>query len=135
VKEITALLIQHEGLELKPYKDTVGKLTIGVGRNLEDRGITRPEALYLLGNDIADFTAQLGARLPWIGSAPRDVQTVLIDMAFNLGVDGLLQFKNTLALIKAKRYTEAAAAMLDSLWAKQVGTRATDLSNIIKVVK
>jgi lysozyme len=121
-------LIQDEGLRLEMYRDTVGVWTIGVGRAIGRRGITEAEALYLLENDIVRVTAELTAALPYFVrlSAPR--QHVLINMAFNLGTKGLLRFRATLAHIAAGRYAEAAAAMLQSKWAHQVGARAQRLA-------
>jgi lysozyme len=130
--DIADLLIKHEGLKLFPYHCTAGKLTIGVGRNLEDRGITKGEALIMLEHDIADFTKQLSERLYWFDDQPQFAKVVLINMAFNLGMAGLLKFHNTLEHIKQGQYELAAKEMLLSKWAKQVGTRATELSNILK---
>lgn len=121
----------HEGERLKPYRCTAGKLTIGVGRNLEDRGITAEESAYLLGNDIDRFTTELLRALPWVAQLDEVRQRVLLDMAFNLGLAGLLGFKNTLATIKAGDYQKAAAMMLDSKWAGQVGQRAERLSRMM----
>jgi lysozyme len=131
LKDLKNRLIIEEGLRLKPYKCTSNKLTIGVGRNLEDRGITEAEALFLLGNDIEDFEAQLIKALPWFCFTHITAQLVLIDMAFNMGVTGLLAFKNTLRLIKEGEYMKASVEMLDSRWAGQVGRRAKDLSDIL----
>jgi lysozyme len=131
---IQELILKHEGLRLFPYTDTVGKLTIGVGRNLIDRGITKDEALVLLDNDIKDFTAKLKVAIPWFDTAPDKVKLVLIDMAFNMGIAGLLQFKNTLEHIRLGQYNEAAEDMLKSLWAKQVGVRAIEDSNLLKQI-
>ena len=121
-------LKKHEGLRLKPYTDTVGKLTLGIGRNLEDKGITEQEALFMLNNDVDYFYGQLNKKLTWFKSLDDARQNVLVNMAFNLGVSGLLSFKNSLSLIKAGHYTAAASAMLDSKWAKQVGYRAKELA-------
>ena len=121
----------HEGERLKPYRCTAGKLTIGIGRNLEDRGITAEESAYLLGNDITGFYAALLRELPWVAQLDDVRQRVLLDMAFNLGLAGLLQFKNTLATIKAGDYEKAAAMMLQSRWAEQVGQRADRLSRMM----
>ena len=121
----------HEGERLKPYRCTAGKLTIGVGRNLEDRGITAEESAYLLGNDIDRFATELLRALPWVAQLDEVRQRVLLDMAFNLGMAGLLTFKNTLATIKAGDYQKAAAMMLDSKWAGQVGQRAERLSRMM----
>lgn len=121
----------HEGERLKPYRCTAGKLTIGVGRNLEDRGITAEESAYLLGNDIARFETELFRALPWAAGLDEVRQRVLLDMAFNMGMAGLLTFKNTLATIKAGDFEKAAAMMLESKWAKQVGQRAERLSRMM----
>lgn len=121
----------HEGERLQPYRCTAGKLTIGVGRNLDDRGITREESAMLLGNDIKLVETELIRALPWVARMDDVRQRVLLDMAFNLGVVGLLNFKKTLAMIEAGNYEKAAAMMLDSKWAKQVGTRAERLSRMM----
>ena len=125
----------HEGERLKPYRCTAGKLTIGVGRNLEDRGITREEAAYLLTNDIAAEERELLRALPWVAKLDEVRQRVLLDMAFNMGVVGLLAFKRTLATIQAGDYQRAAAMMLDSKWAGQVGQRAERLSRMMATGK
>lgn len=127
-QRLAAQLLEDEGLRLKPYRCTAGRLTIGVGRNLDDRGLTRAEALTLLDNDITDFWARLLAALPWLADAPEPVQEALLNMAFNLGVEGLLDFRQTLALIRTGDYAGAAQAMLASRWAGQVGQRAARLA-------
>jgi len=122
----------HEGERLKPYRCTAGKLTIGVGRNLEDRGISAEEAAYLLNNDIDREWKDLTTNLPWVTGLSDVRQRVLLDMSFNLGIDGLLKFKNTLAAIRRGDYNRAADMMLASIWAKQVGTRAARLSQMMR---
>jgi lysozyme len=121
----------HEGERLRPYRCTAGKLTIGVGRNLEDRGITADESAMLLSNDISREERDLLAALPWAAKLSEVRQRVLLDMSFNLGLQGLLQFKRTLAAIEAGRYQQAAGMMLDSRWAQQVGQRAQRLSEMM----
>lgn len=130
--DIKELLIKHEGLKLFVYKDTMGIDTIGVGRNLINRGITKEEALLMLDNDIKDFTSQLVKALPWVLTVPEQVKIVLIDMGFNMGIQGLLQFKNTLEHIRLGQYKEAADDMMKSLWAKQVGIRAIEDCDILR---
>jgi lysozyme len=132
--DIKAMLLKHEGLKLFVYNDSEGIPTIGVGRNLKSRGITKEEAMYLLDNDIKDFTDKLSRALPWFDALPQDVKNVLIDMAFNMGIGGLLGFHMTLSNIKAGDYEAASESMLDSKWADQVGYRAQELSNILKSV-
>lgn len=125
-------LRRHEGERLKPYRCTAGKLTIGVGRNLDDRGITAEESAYLLSNDIDKVWNELKTRIPWMTGLNDVRQRVLLDMAFNLGTDGLMKFKNTLATIQLGQYEKAGVMMLDSLWAKQVGMRAQRLAKMMQ---
>jgi lysozyme len=121
-------LKKHEGIKLKPYTDTVGKLTLGIGRNLEDKGITEQEALFMLNNDVDYFYGKLAKRLPWFLNLDDVRQNVLVNMAFNLGVGGLLTFKNMLRLVSIGHYQEGAKEMLNSKWAEQVGYRANELA-------
>ena len=133
-EQIIKDLVQDEGLKLKPYKDTVGKLTIGIGRNLDDVGISEEEAYHLCENDLKACISDLQT-LSWFDGLPYDVQRVLVNMRFNLGFKGLLGFRNTLALIQEGKYKEASYSMLDSKWAKQVGARAYRLSEILRNAK
>lgn len=125
-------LLVDEGLRLKPYRCTAGRLTIGVGRNLDDRGISQAEALVLLGNDIEESWAGLVRQAPWVAAAPEPVQEALANMAFNMGVEGLMAFRRTLALLEQRRYAEAACEMLRSKWAGQVGARAERLAAMVR---
>lgn len=141
-------LVKHEGLRLQVYKDPVGIDTIGVGRNLESRGIatrelkmmnktmkdiykhgiTRAEAMYLLANDIEDFEIELAENFPVVETLSAERQMVLVNMAFNLGIGGISQFNNMWKAIEQGNYDKAAEEMLDSRWARQVGYRAKELA-------
>lgn len=128
--DMTALedqLIDHEGLELKPYQCTADKLTIGVGRNIEDRGITEDEARYLLKNDIKIVEDELLEKKPVVVGLDAVRQRVLVDMGFNLGIPTLLKFQNMWAAIEEEDFERAADEAMDSRWAKQVGRRAERL--------
>ena len=125
-------LTAHEGLRLKPYRDSVGKLTIGVGRNLDDTGLREGEAMFLCFCDVALVERALDARLPWWRGLDPARRAVLIDMGFNLGVPGLLAFTDTLAAVKAGRFGDASQSMLRSRWAGQVGRRAATLSRMMR---
>lgn len=117
----------EEGEVLSEYKDHLGYSTIGIGRLIDKRkggGITSEEAAYLLANDVKKVTTQLDKRLPWWTKLDEARKGVLINMAFQMGIDGLLGFKNTLAMIQSGNYSGAAAGMLNSLWAKQTPARA-----------
>jgi len=129
------MLIRHEGLRLKPYNDTVGKLTIGVGRNLDDVGITREEALMLLDNDIAKVRREVNRAFPWFAQLNPVRKNVVLNMVFNIGLPRFRQFKKTIAAIMAKDWEEAASQMLDSRWARQVGRRARELAAMMKTGK
>jgi len=124
-------LIRDEGLRLKPYKDSVGKTTIGVGRNLDDVGISREEALTLLETDIDRASAWVRTQLPWSLNLNEARQAALVNMAFNMG-ERLTTFAQFLRKLQAEDYAGAAAEMLDSLWAKQVGDRAHRLASQIE---
>ena len=130
---IEKMLIFDEGLRLKPYIDTVGKITIGVGRNLDDVGISKDEALYLLNNDIKrakeDVKKVFGELFDELDSVR---QAVLIDMMFNLGLPRFLTFKKFIQAVKEKDFIKASQEMLDSKWANQVKDRAKRLSFMMK---
>lgn len=125
-------LIHHEGLRLKPYRCSAGKLTIGVGRNLEDVGISREEAMRLLDNDIGRCRGELADSVPAYLRLDETRKNVLIDMCFNLGIAGLLEFENMLAAVEAGDYDKAADEMLNSKWAGQVGKRADTLAEMMR---
>ena len=125
LEHIKEQLVRHEGLRMKPYRCTAGKLTIGIGRNLDDRGISREEAYAMLERDIQDCEQWLIDEIPEIYNNLDEVrQSVLLNMCFNLGIKGLLGFKNTLSFFAAGDWERAANGMLASKWAKQVGMRA-----------
>lgn len=125
-------LKRDEGVSLKPYKDSVGVLTIGVGRNIEDVGISHEEAGILLDNDIERSLGDLDRELPWWRLLPDDVQRGLANMSFNLGITRLLKFKRMIAALKARDWNDAAKEALDSKWAEQVGPRAHRIAKLFR---
>ncbi len=129
---LIAQLSLHEGRKLKPYHDTVGKMTIGVGRNLDDVGISDEEADALLGHDIARCVRDLDRTLSWWRNLDPARQRVLLDMCFNLGIAGLLGFRNTLAAVQRGDWLAAKYGMLASRWAGQVGKRARRLADMME---
>lgn len=131
-EQFEQMLIDHEGLELKPYTDTVGKVTIGVGRNLDDNGITKDEALYLMRNDIETHAKELADHFPIVRDLDDVRYYVLVDMAFNLGLVRLSKFKKMWGCVSVGDYEGASVEMLDSKWATQVGRRAIRLSKMMK---
>lgn len=132
MKRLIDQLSIDEGRKARLYTCTAGKLTIGVGRNLTDRALFEDEIDLMLKNDIKLCERQLDENLPWWRKMTDERQHALINLCFNLGIAGLLQFKNSLALLKAGKYDEAAAAFMNSKWAKQVGQRAVRVTNQIR---
>ncbi|PCJ26473.1 MAG: hypothetical protein COA94_05030 [Rickettsiales bacterium] len=123
------LIKLHEGLELKPYRCTAGELTIGYGINL-DAGITEEEADYMLDNRVRSLTTQLHNIDFWIElSGVR--RAVLIDMAYNLGLSGLLKFRRMLAAMEVRDFDKAAIEMENSRWFNQVGNRSKRLQKMM----
>ena len=125
-------LIRDEGTRLKPYMDTTGHVTIGFGRNLTDVGISLAEAEYLLDHDIARASADVQAALPWTTTLDEVRRAALINMAFNLGIHGLLGFHKMLAACQTGDWATAALEALNSEWARQVGPRAYRLSRQVE---
>ncbi|WP_425273781.1 glycoside hydrolase family protein [Paraburkholderia unamae] len=128
---LIAELSRDEGRKLKPYVDTVGKTSIGVGRNLSDVGISDAECDAMLENDVTRTVAWLDRNLSWWRNLDAVRQRVIINMAFNMG-GGLLTFVNTLAAMQRGDYAAAASGMLASKWATQVGARAQRLAQMMR---
>lgn len=124
-------LKRDEGVELRPYKCSAGFLTLGVGRNIEERGITMDESDYLLANDITICEEEATRVFKWYDTLSDVRQRVILNMIFNLGLTKLLNFKKFLAAMEAEDWEEAGKQMLDSRWAKQVGNRADRLEQMI----
>lgn len=125
-------LIRHEGRRLKPYRCTAGKLTIGIGRNLDDVGITDAECLYLLENDMDTAIGDARNLFEGFESLSPVRQAVLANMAFNLGKSRLSLFTLLRRAIKERNYEEAARQMKASQWAQQVGGRARQLAELME---
>ena len=149
-EELVQKLITHEGLRLQVYKDTLGIDTIGIGRNLEDRGITDKElewmdipnmdtiyeygiseadAMYLAQNDVQIVEEELLRSHPCVEELDSVRQLILVDMAFNMGVPRLCKFKKMWAAIHENKFDIAAKEMLDSRWASQVKSRSIKLAH------
>lgn len=128
-------LRRHEGLRLHPYRCTAGKLTIGVGRNLDDNGITEDEANFLLSNDLMRVGEELRWNSPAFDKLDNVRKAVLIDMCFNLGISRLRMFKKMFAAIDEQDWALAAEEMIDSRWCLQVGQRCETLYAMMKTGK
>ena len=144
---VSQRLIKHEGLRLQPYRCSKGKLTIGIGRCLDtnpitaeeskvvgdwQHGITRCAAIYLLNNDIKRIYFGLKQNIEFFKDLDSERQYALIDMAFNLGIGGLLKFRKMLLALRKKDYQTAAKECLNSNYAKEVKSRAKTIANTIE---
>ena len=137
--ELESFLIRHltkeEGFVPHCYEDHLGYKTIGIGRMIDKAkggGITLDEAQYLLRNDIHWRTDDVRERLPFVKGMDMVRQAVLYAMAFQMGVDGLMEFRNTLKAVEEERWERAADGMLASLWARQTPGRANRLASAMR---
>lgn len=131
VKDSYSQLRRDEDEILHAYSDSLGFLTIGVGILIDKRkggGLLPEESEFIFNNRLRILNEQLDKRIPWIKKLDPARRGVLVNMAFQMGIDGLLGFKNTLATIEAGNYQKAAAEMLGSKWAQQTPARANRLS-------
>lgn len=132
IERMADLLELHEGNKRFPYKDTVGKWTIGIGFNLDDVGLYPEEIDFILRNRIEKVDTKLRSVLPEYQGLGSVRQMVLVDMVFNLGLSRFLKFRKMVAALALRDYTLASREMLDSKWARQVGGRATRLSGMMR---
>lgn len=124
-------LKREEGVKPCAYQDHMGYWTIGVGRLVDARkggGLSEDEIEYLLANDVRQKTAEVRALCPFFDALNEPRQAVLVGMAFQMGAAGLAQFRQTLAAVRDERFANAAALMLQSLWAKQTPARANRMA-------
>lgn len=129
---VVELIKDHEGLMLRPYHCSAGKVTIGYGRNIEDRGISLNEAEYLLANDIRDCRESLTRDYSWFPGLDHVRQAALVDLVYNLGSTRLAGFQKFLAAMRRTDYERAAADLEDSKWFGQVGRRGPRIRDMIK---
>lgn len=135
VGKIATQLRVDEGVVPHAYQDSLGYWTIGVGHLIDKRkggGLSDKIITWILYEDIQSKVGELDKKIPWWRELSGDRQDALVNMAFNLGTDGLLGFVKFIAMLKEGEYREASIEMLDSLWAKQVGDRAIRLARVIR---
>ena len=134
MEKLLAMLKRHEGVESHAYECSEGKITVGVGRNIDQKGgmgLSDDEIDYLLQNDIERVIKELSSEYSWFNSLDDVRKDAIVDISFNLGQTRLRLFKRALAAMDSGDYKEAATEFLDSRWAKQVGGRALELTDMI----
>lgn len=129
-QRLVDLLIRHEGLRLFPYVDSVGKTTIGAGRNLTDNGITNHEAMLLLDHDLDEAMFDCDT-FRWFRFLDPVRQRAVVDLRFNVGPSRFRGFRKMIAALEVGNFDVAVAEMLDSKWARQVGRRADELAVMV----
>mgnify|MGYP003115634873 FL=1 len=135
MKKLIEMLKRHEGVETHAYECSAGKVTVGVGRNIDQRGgmgLSPDEIDYLLENDIERVIKELAREYPWFSDLDDVRKDAMIDIGFNLGATRLRGFKRALSAMERGDYKVAATEFLDSKWAKQVGGRALEITDLIK---
>jgi len=134
ISKLEEMLIRHEGKRSLPYECSAGKISVGVGRNLEDNPLTDDEIMYLLRNDIARSETELN-RYSWFRMMDDARRDACINLVFNLGLTRFRQFKRMIKAFEDRDYERAADELLNSKYAFQVGQRAKELSDIIRTGK
>ena len=132
---IIEMLRAHESVETYAYKCSAGKITIGVGRNIDSGGglgLSDDEIDYLLANDVKRVNDELLGAFGWYKTLGTERKDAIMDMCFNMGLPRLMQFKKALAAMAKGDYVTASAEFLDSKWATQVGMRAVTITDIIE---
>lgn len=132
LKRLFYQLKRDEGLRLKPYKCSMGKTTIGFGRNLEANGITSTEAEILLSFDVHSVIESIERNFDFYDDLSDVRKEVIVNMVFQMGMGTFMKFKKTIKYLENKEYQRASIEMLDSSWYKQTPKRAERASYAMK---
>jgi len=125
-------ITRHEGSRLNMYQDTLGIWTIGVGHNIQEKGISPAVMELMLDEDIEEAIVELKRSVSFFSKMPEQVQEALVNLSFNMGIPRLMQFKKTLAYLRDGDFEAAADELLDSRYAEQVGRRADEVADMIR---
>ena len=131
MNKLERMLIKHEGCVLNAYEDSVGVVSVGVGRNLDSLGISMDEAMFMLANDIDRCRKELSGAFSWFDKLDQVRQEVMIMLCFNLGLTRFRKFRLALGYMSCSDYENAAREFLRSKWSKQVGQRSEVLADMI----
>lgn len=125
-------ITRHEGSRLQMYQDSLGIWTIGVGHNIQEKGISPQVMELMLDEDLEEAISELKRSVSFFSKMPQQVQEALVNLSFNMGIPRLMQFKKTLALLREGDFESAADELLDSRYAEQVGRRALEIADMIR---
>ena len=129
---ITSSLKRHEGFRSRVYNDSLGIPTIGYGFAIKDLVLSESISSLILKDKVSVLVSQVMDKFPWLEHSPENIQSVIVEMCYQLGVTGVSHFKNTLKAMEERRWSDAANGMLDSKWAKQTPSRAKEMSEIVR---
>jgi len=125
-------ITRHEGSRLDMYQDTLGIWTIGVGHNIQEKGISPKVMEIMLEEDLEEAISELKRSVSFFSKMPEQVQEALVNLSFNMGIPRLMQFRKTLAYLRDGEFASAADELLDSRYAEQVGHRALEVADMIR---
>ena len=132
MKDLLKRIKHHEGFRKSVYQCTEGYDTIGYGFAIKDLELDEDIAEEILMRKVEKLIKRVRARFDWLDSVPHEVQGVLVEMSYQMGLSGVSKFKKALHAMQMFQWKEAAKEMLDSRWAKQTPNRAKELSDIIR---
>ena len=126
---------EHEGYVGVVYKDSLGIDTIGYGFAIKDLELDEDICEMILERKLKNLNDRVRVRFEWYRYMPPQIQDVIMEMCYQLGVTGFSKFKKTILFLQNKQFHDASQEMLDSLWARQTPNRAKELSNRVKEVE
>ena len=132
MKDLLESIKHHEGFVEHVYDDSLGIPTIGYGFAIKDLILDEDIAEDILMRKLEKLKRNANARFQWLEDMPQEVQAVVLNMCYQLGVTGVSKFRKAISALQEGDWDEAANEMLDSLWARQTPNRATELSNIVR---
>jgi len=130
-KELVKSIKRNEGFEPRVYKDSLGYDTIGYGFTIKYLVLSTDTADLILKDMLISLIAEVGERMPWVLHMPEQIQNVIIEMCYQMGIGGFLTFPKTIGYFQTRQWREAAKEMLDSTWHKQTPERAEELSKLV----
>ena len=132
--DLQLMILHHEGKKAKPYWDNAEppRCTIGIGRNITDKGLSEDEIIHLFNNDLADAIEDVRHCFSCYDQLSRPRQMVLVDMAFNMGRTSLSKFVRFIGAVHRGDWPDAADEMQASKWYKQVGSRGKTLERMMR---
>lgn len=135
MNELLNRIKEHEGFRSRVYKCTEGYDTIGYGFAIKDLYLSEGVSELILKEKVTNLRLRIEKKFDWFNEVPREVQEVLLEMSYQMGVSGVSKFKNALKHMRNGEWNKAADEMLLSRWYKQTPKRAKELSDIIRALK